>query len=119
MNPSLFNNHDKLTGKSSVLGLDINKLQSSALANSKSFKVGESIDMSRDSLLLTEEKQKSDKKNKCCKLCTIYLPERCWRDLLIEYLDTKSQLVLCIEEDDSKDGFNKLTGNSVSKTWRT
>ena len=62
----------------------------------------------------------SPNKKKCCKLCSISIPETCWRKQLIEYLDTKSQFVLCLESesDSTKDAYNMLTGNETTKTWR-
>jgi hypothetical protein len=39
----------------------------------------------------------------CCELCHLFEPERCWRRHLMEYLDSKSQFVLCLEQEEAKE----------------
>jgi len=80
-----------MTSKSSVYGLDMNKLSMSNLADTKSFRFndyGESTNQSIDTFEESKH-QSNEKKVKCCKLCSTFLPERCWRYLLMDFLNAK------------------------------
>lgn len=50
----------------------------------------------------------------------MFVPEMCWRKQLIEFLETKSQFVLCLESDDSESqaANSLLIGTDKTKTWR-
>lgn len=39
----------------------------------------------------------------CCDLCQLSEPEKCWRRHLMDYLDSKSQFVLCLEQEEEKE----------------
>lgn len=59
--------------------------------------------MASPSLFGSLRESKPKQAASCCDLCHLFEPEKCWRKYLMEFLDSKSQFVLCLEQEEAKE----------------
>ena len=71
-----------------------------------------------NTLVEEEKEEQKETVNMCCSLCNVLQPKKCWRNSLLEYLNSKQHVVLCLGEQESLDTYTKLTGSKISQTWR-
>lgn len=79
------------------------KIRSDKNASRASGKRLLSSEMTSPSLFGSVRESKPKATASCCDLCHLFEPEKCWRKCLVEYLDSKSQFVLCLEQEEEKE----------------
>mmetsp|Transcript_4515 Transcript_4515/g.6802 ORF Transcript_4515/g.6802 Transcript_4515/m.6802 type:complete len:125 (+) Transcript_4515:561-935(+) len=81
------------------------KMSKSTIESSKSFYVSQTARQGATMAI----------KEECCSLCQNARGDPCWRQSIIEFLDTKSQYVLCLEEVDDGLDASQTEASTLNK----